>query len=131
MVSLAPRRRFVVALCPSQKLVVAVVVVLLGSCEVAAILAVKAYVEMYEGKMRKQTVNYKNFRQSTHAIMLLFTIATVAFYVALWPAYGWKSVLIMCAVGYGILLQFALLVPTYVQNIVGFVLMTFFLQEYA
>uniref|UniRef100_A0A7S1D8F6 Uncharacterized protein n=1 Tax=Cyclophora tenuis TaxID=216820 RepID=A0A7S1D8F6_CYCTE len=103
----------------------------IGLAASIALLAVKGYVEMYEGKLNKKTVNYNNFRQSTHAIMLLFTMATIAFYVAIWPAFGWQSVPIMTILGYGILLQFALLVPTYVQNIVGFVLMTFFLQQYA
>jgi hypothetical protein len=51
--------------------------------------------------------------------------------VSLWPAYGWNSLVIMSMFGFGILLQFALLVPTYVQNILGVVVITFFLQEYA
>ena len=88
--------------------------------------------ELYEGKLRKQTVNYENFRQSTHLIMIMFMTASLAFHIAIWPAYGWKSVIILSVlIGYGLLLQFALLVPTYVQNIVGFVLLTFFLQEYS
>jgi hypothetical protein len=62
--------------------------------------------------------------------MLLLLLSSISFHVALWPAYGWQAVFIMMLVGYGILLQFSLLVPTYVQNIVGFVGMTFFIQEY-
>lgn len=95
-----------------------------------AILSLKAYIELFAGKIKKQTVNYKNFKQSTHAIMLLILLSSVSFHVALWPAYGWQAVAIMMLVGYGVLLQFSLLVPTYVQNIVGFVGMTFFIQEY-
>mmetsp|Transcript_6377 Transcript_6377/g.10578 ORF Transcript_6377/g.10578 Transcript_6377/m.10578 type:complete len:174 (-) Transcript_6377:34-555(-) len=95
-----------------------------------AVLFVKAYVELFAGKIKKQTVNYKNFRQSTHAIMFLVLLASISFHVALWPAYEWQTLAIMTLFGYGVLLQFGLLVPTYVQNIVGFVLMTFFIQEY-
>lgn len=97
-----------------------------------AVFGIKAYVEMYEGKIRKQTVNYENFPKSTHAIMVLFMVASLAFHISIWPAYGWNSIVILTVlVGYGVLLQFALMVPTYVQNIVGFVLLTFFLQEYS
>jgi hypothetical protein len=85
---------------------------------------------MFAGKLKKNKVNYANFPQSTHAAMALLLLSSVAFHVALWPAYGWKTVAIMVLVGYGVLLQFCLLVPTYVQNIVGFVAMTFFIQEY-
>lgn len=95
-----------------------------------AILFVKAYVEMFAGKMQKKQVNYQNFRQSTHAIMFLLLLSSVAFHVSLWPAYGWQTVAIMMIIGYGVLLQFSLLVPTYVQNIVGFIGITFFIQEY-
>jgi len=37
----------------------------------------------------------------------------------------------MIMFGYGFLLQAALLVPTWVQNLVAAVLMTFFIQQYA
>lgn len=96
-----------------------------------AFLGVKAYVEMYAGKIQGQAVNYQNFKSSTHAIIFLILLTSLSFHVALWPAYGAKTFLIMLLFGFGILLQFALLVPTYVQNLVGVVLMTFFLQEYA
>lgn len=87
--------------------------------------------EMYEGKLRKQTINYKNYPQSTHSIMVLFLLASISFNIAIWPAFGVLSLAILTIIGYGLLLQFALLVPTYVQNIVCFVLLTFFLQEYS
>ena len=101
-----------------------------ASCRTAA-LGVKAYVEMYAGKIQGQAVNYQNFKSSTHAIIFLILLSSLSFHVALWPAYGAKTFLIMLLFGFGILLQFALLVPTYVQNLVGVVLMTFFIQEYA
>lgn len=94
------------------------------------LLFIKAYVEMFAGKLKKKKVNYENFPQSTHAAIIFILLSSVAFHAALWPAYGWKTFAIMILVGYGVLLQFCLLVPTYVQNIVGFVAMTFFIQEY-
>jgi hypothetical protein len=86
---------------------------------------------MFAGKLRRKEVNYTNFPQSTHAVLFMLLLSSIAFHVALWPAYGWKSVAIMTLIGYGVLLQFCLLVPTYIQNIVGFVGMTLFLQSYA
>ena len=91
----------------------------------------KAYVEMFAGKLKKQKVDYANFPHSTHSVMLLLLLSSIAFHMALWPAYGWKTVAVMSLVGYGVLFQFCLMVPTYVQNLVGFVVMTLFIQEYA
>ena len=97
-----------------------------------AVLLVKSYVELYEGKTRKRRVDYANFRQVTHAVILLLLLASVSFHAALWPHYGgFRTILIMIMVGYGVLLQVALLVPTWVQNLVGAALMTFFIQQYA
>jgi hypothetical protein len=96
----------------------------------AAILAIKAYVEMYEGKMKKNEVNYKNFRNTTHAVMVLILLSTVAFNVSLWPHYGWNSPLLLSICFFGVIVQFLLLAPTPVQNILSFILLTFFLQQY-
>ena len=97
-----------------------------------ALLSIKAYIEMYAGKLKKQTVNYKTFPQSTHAILLLLLLTTVCFHAALIPHFGWGNTFVVLNVfGFGILLPFALLVPTYVQNLVAVVLMTWFLQEYS
>lgn len=82
------------------------------------------------GKLNKATVNYENFKQSTHSIMFLLFLSSVAFNTALWPVYGWKTLFIMTVIGYGLLIQLSLLVPSYAQNVLGFVLMTFFIQEY-
>jgi hypothetical protein len=95
-----------------------------------AILGIKAYVEMYEGQIRKNQVNYKNFPQTTHLVMALILLSTVAFNVALWPHYGANSPIILGIFFFGIILQLCMVVPTYVQNMVGFVALTFFLQEY-
>ena len=97
-----------------------------------AMLIIKSYVELYEGKTKKRRVNYENYRQVTHAVILLILLASVSFHAALWPHYGgFKTILIMIMFGYGVLLQAALLVPTWVQNLVGAALMTFFIQQYA
>jgi uncharacterized membrane protein len=84
---------------------------------------------MYSGKLKKQQVNYKNFPQSTHSVILLILLSSVAFHAALWPVYGGKSMFIMLLVG-TFLLNFCLLFPTYVQNLTAFALLTFFIQEY-
>jgi hypothetical protein len=117
-----------------QKRVIVVLLILtivpVRSICCTAILAIKAYVEMYAGKIQGKTVKYENFRSSTHAVIFLILLSSFSFHVALWPAYGGLTLLIMAIFGFGILIQFALLVPTYVQNLVGAILMTFFIQEY-
>ena len=97
---------------------------------VTAILAIKAYVEMFEGKMKKQTVNYKNFKHSTHAAIVLILLTTIAFNVALWPHYGWNSPVLLGVCFFGMIVQFLVIVPTTFQNAVAFVSLTYFLQQY-
>ncbi len=95
-----------------------------------ALLGIKAYLEMYEGKMNKRKVEYQNYKNATHAAIILWFFASFAFAKSLWGEYGIKTVLICFLVGYGVLLQFMLLVPTWFQNAVGFIGLTFFLQQY-
>lgn len=95
-----------------------------------AFLGIKAYVEMYEGLIRKQKVDYKNFKHTTHAAILLIMLTGVAFNVALWPYYGWNSPIALGLFFFGVVLQFLIIVPTWLQNLVAFVGLTFFLQEY-
>lgn len=90
----------------------------------------KAYVEMYAGKLNKQKISYKTFPQTTHAVMVLIVLSSVSFNVALWPAFGSGAMVVMTLVG-AIILNFCLLMPTYVQNLVAFGLLAFFLQEYS
>ena len=96
---------------------------------IQALLFVKAYVEIYAGKLMKQEVSYKTYPQSTHTVMALILVSSISFHIALWPEFGALSMLIMFLLGM-FLLNFCLLMPTYVQNLVAFVLITFFLQEY-
>jgi hypothetical protein len=91
---------------------------------------VKAYVELFEGKLNKKKVDYEHFKQSTHAAIFLILLSSFAFHIALWPHYGWNTPIVLGLFGFGVVLQFLLLVPSWVQNVVGFVLLTFFLQEY-
>jgi hypothetical protein len=95
-----------------------------------AILSIKAYVEMYQGKVQKKQVNYKNFRQTTHVLIFLILLATLAFNIALWPHYGWNSPVLLGICFFGLILQFLLIVPNSVQNLGGFAILTFFLQQY-
>ena len=95
-----------------------------------AILFLKAYVELYAGKLQKQKISYQTFPQTTHAVMVLILLSSLAFHLALWPVFGSTSMLIMFLIGMFIL-NFCLLMPTSVQNLVAFVLLTFFLQEYS
>jgi hypothetical protein len=101
----------------------------IGLAASIALLMVKAYVELYTGKLQKKQVSYKTMPQSTHAAILLICLSGVAFHVALWPVYEAQSMLVMLAVS-TFLLNVCLLFPTIVQNIVAFVVLAFFLQEY-
>ncbi|CAB9514531.1 expressed unknown protein [Seminavis robusta] len=94
-----------------------------------AIMMIKAYVELYSGKLQQQKVNYENFKQTTHAVLFLLISTSIAFHVALWPHYGTTTFLVLFLVGV-VLLQTALLIPPYLQNLICIVGMTFFLQEY-
>lgn len=129
-----------------------------------AILFIKAYVELYAGKIQKKQVNCefaplqhwyqpllagflllnsisplmraaapftdKNFKSVTHTVMTLLLLTSVSFHLSLWPAFGFKSFAVMFFVGM-FTLNFCLLMPTYIQNLTAFVLLTFFLQEYS
>jgi hypothetical protein len=100
-----------------------------GIATTVAILFIKAYVELYSGKLQKQEVNYQNFKQSTHAVIMLILLASLSFHIALWGEYGSNSMFIMFLVGM-FLVNFCLLAPTTIQNIVGVGVLTFFLQQY-
>jgi len=92
---------------------------------------IKAYMELYEGRMRKQKVEYNNYKTATHSVMFLILFASYAFHKALWSQYGGlKTMFIMFLVGWGILLQLCLCLPTWVQNLVTFIALTLFLQQY-
>ncbi len=94
-------------------------------------MAIKAYVELYEGKKKKKTVDYKNFKSVTRWTLLLIIASWISFHMAISPVYGFfKTWLIMVGFGYGILVQSALMIPVWGQNFISFVLMTFFLQQY-
>jgi hypothetical protein len=96
----------------------------------AAILTVKAYVELYEGMMRRQQVNYENFKNTTHAAIVLIMFTSVAFHVALWPYYGFNTPLALGLAFFGVIIQFLVIVPVWFQNLAAFVGLAFFLQEY-
>lgn len=95
----------------------------------AALFSIKAYVELYTGKMQKKEVSYKALPQSTHAAIILLCLSGIAFQISLWPVYGGNSMFVMFLVG-AFLLNFCLMFPTIVQNIVAFAVLTFFIQEY-
>lgn len=98
----------------------------------SALFLVKAYVELYEGKMRKKAVNYATFRQTTHLVIYLWLQSSICFMVGLWPHYGWNTPILLTMFGFGVVLQAMLLIPnTMIQNALAFVLMTFFLQQYS
>lgn len=76
-------------------------------------------------------MEYENFKSATHWTILLIMISWIAFHLALSPVYGtFKTFLILVGFGYGVLIQSALLIPVWGQNIISVVLMTFFLQMY-
>lgn len=86
--------------------------------------------ELFEGLVRKKKVNYENFRQATHAALILILVSSVAFHVALWPHYGWNTPVALMLCFFGIIVQFLVVVPPWISNAVAFVGLTFFLQEY-
>ena len=86
--------------------------------------------EIYEGRVNKAVVEYKNFPQCTHAMMILFSLSSVAYHVALWPHYHSNTFIVLGIVFFGVLVPFLLITPSSVQNIVGFVLLALFLQGY-
>ena len=96
-----------------------------------AIMAIKAYVELYQGKKKKKQVEYENFRTATHATIVLILVAWISFHKSLSPLYGgFKTMLIMIGFGFGVLLQSALMIPVWGPNFLSVVILTFFLQQY-
>ena len=103
----------------------------IGLASSIAIMLIKAYIELYQGKKKKKQVEYENFRTATHASIFLILIACISFHKSLSPLYGgFKTLLIMVGFGIGILLQAALMIPVTGQNILSVVILTFFLQQY-
>merc|ERR1712232_357933 len=102
----------------------------MGLATTIAILILKSYLELYQGKLKKQSVNYENFRQTTHVALGLFILVSICFHMALWPVYGSTTFLVAFLVGFGVVLQWMLLFPTTVQNVMGMAGMMFYLQQY-
>ena len=100
-----------------------------GLAASVALFSIKAYVEMYTGKIQKKEVSYKALPQATHAAIILICLSGIAFQISLWPVYGGSSMFIMFLVG-TFLINFCLMFPTIVQNIIAFGLLAFFIQEY-
>ena len=95
-----------------------------------ALLGIKSYAEIYEGKMKKSKVTYENFRQTTHVVIFLFLFTSICLHVALWPVYGAKTFLVTISIGYGLTLQLLLELPVIIQNIIGAVFLMFVTQKY-
>lgn len=93
-------------------------------------IGIKSYVELIEGKLRKRKVDYNNFKNVTHIVIVLLLLSSGAYHAALWPHYGWNTPLVLGLSFFGVILQFLLMVPTTVQNAVSFVLLALFIQEY-
>lgn len=103
----------------------------IGLASSIAIMALKGYVELYMGKKQNKKVEYDNFKSATHWTILLIMVAWISFHLALSPVYGtFKTLAIMIGFGYGVLIQSALMIPVWGQNIVSVVLMTVLLQMY-
>lgn len=100
-----------------------------GLAASVALFSLKAYVELFFGKYQKREVNYKALPQSTHAAIGLIMFSGFSFHVALWGEYGGNTMFVMFLVG-AFLINFCLMFPTIVQNIVAFGVITFFIQEY-
>lgn len=86
--------------------------------------------ELYEGRIRKRKVDYAHYKHETHLGIFLILLCSLAFHVALWPYYRWNTPIALGLCFFGVILQFLLIVPVWLQNLVAFVGLTFFLQEY-
>lgn len=103
----------------------------IGLASSCAILGVKGYVELYEGKKNNKKVEYDNFKSATHLTIALILLSWISFHLALSPVYGtFGTWLIMIGFGWGVLIQSSLLIPVWGQNLISVVLMTLFLQTY-
>jgi len=100
-----------------------------GLASSVALFSLKAYIEMYTGKLQKKEVSYKTVPQSTHAAIGLIVFSGISFNIALWPVYGGNSMFVMFLVG-TFLINFCLMFPTIIQNLIAFSVLTFFIQEY-
>ena len=98
------------------------------------LISVKVYMEnLRPTRNIKDKLVYENYKTLTHAAICLILISSVGFNMALWPRYGFaKTCLISTMVGYGIVFNFMVFVPwNWVQNVVGVVGGTWFLQHYS
>jgi hypothetical protein len=95
------------------------------------LLGIKAYVEVYEGRLRKTKVDYEHFRQTTHAAIALFLFSSLCYHIALWPHYSWNAIVVLSIAFFGVILQIMLLIPSWLQNILSVIVLAFFLQEYS
>eukprot|EP00565_Helicotheca_tamesis_P007965 CAMPEP_0185725840 /NCGR_PEP_ID=MMETSP1171-20130828/1993_1 /TAXON_ID=374046 /ORGANISM="Helicotheca tamensis, Strain CCMP826" /LENGTH=180 /DNA_ID=CAMNT_0028394061 /DNA_START=119 /DNA_END=661 /DNA_ORIENTATION=- len=103
----------------------------IGLALCVALVALKSWVELYQGKTKKRKVNYENFRNETHAVMLLMMGVSISFHKALWVVYGGgQTMLIMALFSFGICLQLALMIPPWAWNVLAVVSLTFFIQIY-
>ena len=98
------------------------------------LVAVKVYMEnLRPTRDSKDKLVYENYKSLTHAALVLILISCMGFNVAILPRFGFaKTCLISLMVGYGVVFNFLVLVPwNWVQNLVGVVGGTWFLQLYA
>lgn len=95
-----------------------------------ALLGLKAYVEIFKGKMRKVKMGYDNYRTETHAAIFLWTATAISFNLALFPHYRWNTPIVLILFFFGMCIPFMLCIPTVAQNVISTVAVTFFLQIY-
>ncbi|GMI20380.1 hypothetical protein TeGR_g10048, partial [Tetraparma gracilis] len=70
-----------------------------------SLLTMKIYLENVRAPMYKEKLRYETHRPQTHAAMALLLLSSAAFVAALWPKYGFSSLLYAAMVGYGVLFQ--------------------------
>jgi len=98
----------------------------------ATFLTFKIYLENVRAPMNNLKVTYETHRTQTHIAIGLIAVSSLAFNLAIYPRFGFfHTLLISAMVGYGVLFQLIVLIPyPSVQNGVGFIACTFFLQQY-
>mmetsp|Transcript_65224 Transcript_65224/g.96445 ORF Transcript_65224/g.96445 Transcript_65224/m.96445 type:complete len:180 (-) Transcript_65224:669-1208(-) len=95
-----------------------------------ALLALKSYVELYQGKTKKIKVRYENFKQETHTVMILMLLISIAFHKSLWAVHGAGETMFIMFLFGCICLNTALMMPPWAWNLLAVVLLTLFIQMY-
>jgi hypothetical protein len=94
-------------------------------------MTIKIFLENVRASVFKDKITYETYPRTTHFAIGLIVLSSITFIAAITPKYGlFQSLFLSFMVGYGILWNLILLVPSAtIQNAVAIVGGTFFLQK--